>query len=642
MFKSTDSSMKKPVLFLCSLIMGVLSIAQEIDLNTATIPEHLLENADAVVRKNVTKVVIENYDEYEVTTDRIITVLNSSGMSDVNAYQYYDNFIEIKDISAVIYDESGNKIDKIKQKDFKDVSAVSNGTLYSDSRRVYLDYTPRSYPVTIHLESEVVFNSTAFFPSWYPVEGYRVSTEYTSYSIENDSDEVLKIKESNFDTFAIEKTGEYSYQAKDLVAFKPQSASPSFSAFAPHVLVALERFKMEGVDGENTDWQTFGKWMHDKLLVDVGEIPESVKQEVRQLVQGATSEREKAAIIYKYMQDRSRYISVQVGIGGWKPIEAVEVHEKAYGDCKGLTNYTKSLLTEVGITAEYAVIYGDRNIRDIDREFSSTQGNHVILYIPQLDDEKDIWLECTSKTNPFGYIAGFTDDRDALVVNEEGGKIVHTTKYLAEESQQLTTANLTLLPTGAATGSLEMITTGYQYSMRDNMFTATEKDAKRSYQRRWDNLNGLVIDEVSSLKDTDKVEFTESVSFKVEKLATKMGDLLLLSPVLFNKSNYEPPSYEERLYDLDLDRGYVDLDEYTITLDPSLQVDAIPEPVAINSEFGSYELSISSVEGNQLKVRRYLKINDGTFSKEKYADYEKFRTEIVKYDDSKAALKLIK
>jgi hypothetical protein len=51
----------------------------------------------------------------------------------------------------------------------------------------------------------------------------------------------------------------------------------------------------------------------------------------------------KAKLIYDYVQQKSRYVSIQVGIGGWKPMDASDVDRLGYGDCKGLTNYTKAL-----------------------------------------------------------------------------------------------------------------------------------------------------------------------------------------------------------------------------------------------------------------------------------------------------------
>ena len=121
--------------------------------------------------------------------------------------------------------------------------------------------------------------------------------------------------------------------------------------------------------------------MDDKLLSGTQELPEEVKTEITELTKDASSPIEKAKIVYNYMQNKTRYISIQVGIGGWKPMLAEDVDRLGYGDCKGLSNYTKALLDYVGVTSYYTVVYGGSDIRDIDSDFSSLQGNHAILSI---------------------------------------------------------------------------------------------------------------------------------------------------------------------------------------------------------------------------------------------------------------------
>jgi transglutaminase-like putative cysteine protease len=607
-----------------------------------SIPKILLKNANAVIRQNNITIIIDDYDDVEIVTDRIVTILNKKGLSDIKAGESYDDDTKIKEIEVTVYDSEGNKQVRFKRKEFKDVSAVSNGTLYSDNRVKYLEYTPRNYPFTIHFTSKVAHSSTAFLPSWAPLEYFYASTQSSNFKVENKADVEVKFKESHLENYSIQKNGLLNYTASNIPAIVPQAYSPDFITYGPLVKIALKEFSMKGVAGRNNNWKDFGKWMNDALLSDVSVLPQELIEEIKSLTKDATTQKEKAVLVYNFMQDRSRYISVQVGIGGWKPIQADKVHEVAYGDCKGLSNYTKALLKEVGIESHHAILYGDRNIRSLDKDFSSTQGNHMILYVPKLDEEENIWLECTSKTSPFGYIAGWTDDRDALVIKDSGGEIIHTTVYKTEDNLQKSTAQIELKRDGSATARMEMITSGYQYSFREGLNKKSEKDLKKTYPKFWSHLNGIYINEVEVINDKELVEVRESVSLSVEKYASKTGGIFLFQPVFFNRNETEPARYKNRYSDFEIDRGYVDIDDYEIILDNGLKIDALPEIVKLDNKFGIYELTVTDLGDNKLKVKRYLKVNKGYFDKEDYELYREFRAEIVKSDNSKAVLKINK
>ena len=93
----------------------------------------------------------------------------------------------------------------------------------------------------------------------------------------------------------------------------------------------------------------FGSWMHQNLLEGTDEISQETQQKIRTLIGTETDLIQKAKIIYQYVQDKTRYVSIQLGIGGWKPITAYEVDRLGFGDCKALTNYTSALLNIVNV-----------------------------------------------------------------------------------------------------------------------------------------------------------------------------------------------------------------------------------------------------------------------------------------------------
>ena len=613
------------------------SISQEDPLLISIlIPSELSKNSSAVVRWDDVQIEVKAYNKMLYTNKRIITILNSSGDSKHGAFMYYNSNTNIKKLEVKIYDALGKEIKKIRKNDFEDVSAVSGGTLYSDDRVKYLNYTPTSYPYTVLFETEVEYRSTAFIPSWQPLDGYYTSTQNSDYKIINNSGIAVKIKTSNFEDFGIEKIGEYQFSARNLSGIKPEIYSPDFSNFAPNLKASLTEFDMEGVKGVNTDWKDFGQWINDKLIKGTEVLPEKVKQEIRLLTQDATTNLEKAKIVYQYMQDKTRYISVQIGIGGWKPMLAGDVDRLGYGDCKGLSNYTKSLMDEVGVESYYAIIYGDRNIRNIDNSFSSVQGNHAVLCIPNGADY--IWLECTSQTTPFGYNANFTDDRDALIITPEGGKIVHTTIYKTEHNLLDSKALIHLSEIGDISATIVSKSHGTQFGYHEGVQKQSQKDQKLYYKENWSYINGLDIESMEHAINKDSVVFTEKIKLNAERYASKTGNRLLMQPNIFNRMETSPQRYQERKTPFLMERGFTDIDEYEIVIPNNLEAEVLMDDVHIINEFGEYKTSISALENNKLLYKRKFIINKGSYKKEDYELFRKFWLEVVKYDKAKIVL----
>ena len=106
-------------------------------------------------------------------------------------------------------------------------------------------------------------------------------------------------------------------------------------------------------------------------------LPEEVKKKVHELTDNK-GDKEKISVLYDFLQKNTRYISIQLGIGGWQPFEASYVAEKKYGDCKALSNYMIALLKEAGITGKYVEIYGGKSPPPFIEDFPFYKFNNVI------------------------------------------------------------------------------------------------------------------------------------------------------------------------------------------------------------------------------------------------------------------------
>lgn len=100
---------KRIITFLLLVCMSSMYSQQEYSI--LKISPELLENADAVVRKMHTKLVVEDIDKVVVHTTRIVTVFNENGEYFIDAYQHYDEGDGIAKQQAIIIDAMGNEVE---------------------------------------------------------------------------------------------------------------------------------------------------------------------------------------------------------------------------------------------------------------------------------------------------------------------------------------------------------------------------------------------------------------------------------------------------------------------------------------------------------------------------------------------------
>jgi len=619
----------------------ITSFSQEaIQLQSILLNAKLAKDADAIMRKDSISIDIPSYDEMSIYKEKVITVFNKAGNKYASAYEYYDEERKIRSVEAVIYDQGGNEIKTIKKRDFKDQSAVPRGTLYSDHRVLYLDYTPTSYPYTIKFISEVETSNTVFVPTWYFVSGYNMSVERSTFHIRHGDGITLRMKEDNFQDFDIQKTqkgNDIIYSAQSIPAIKHEDLSPGLLYFIPKLQVATNHFNISGVEGYASNWNEMGKWMYDKILMGRDELPEQTIAKAKALVAGIDNPVLKAKKIYEYVQEQTRYISVQVGIGGIQPIYAEEVDKVKYGDCKGLSNYTRALLEAVGIEAYYTHVEAGSNIVDFDEQFASlAQGNHVILAIPNGDEY--CWIDCTSRILPFGFVGDFTDNRKVLVMKPEGGEITTTVAYLNEDNELKNKGEIELHADGSIDANVLITTKGVMY---DDHFYLEEKsldDAVSSYKEYWGYVNNLSIEQPVFYNDKENVVFTEEVELSALKYASNMGERMMFNVNLFNRNTYVPTRYKDRKLPFEVTRGFVYKDSVKIKLPDGYEIEAMPKSETIESEFGDYILNLKKDSDNHIIYQREFFLKKGFYDKKKYANYRDFRKKVSKLENAKIVL----
>lgn len=629
------------LLFFSFSFFTFFSSGQNLNYTVLTMDKTMVKGANAVVRLDAMKLQVLAPDKLQYEVNQVVTVLNKLGDTYADSRITYDKEHSVKNLDVYIYDALGEEVEHFKKKDFVDASAADGFSLFNDDRVLRHSYTPVNYPYTIHLLYQIETSDTGFFPSWYFLSDYRVSVEKSHYEIKYATAALRpEVKEHNLEQINVTKTDEPDrllYTATNIPAIAYEELGPAFRDIAPRLSVRLKNFSLKGEYGQVENWSDMGNWMSTTLLEGRDELSQETINKAKQLTAGINDDLEKAKIIYKYVQDNTRYISVQIGIGGWKPIRAIDVDLVKYGDCKGLSNYTYALLKAIGVTAYYTVIYAGKNKVDFQEDFAALQGNHAILAIPYAD--RYYWIDCTSQVHPFGFVGDFTDDRKALIVTPNGGQIVKTVAYINEDNSKKTTADYTLSENGDIEGAVRITAKGIPYDNRFYLERETSENVAKAYKEYWSTVNNLTIKTNEFSNDRDKIEFTETVSLEASSYATLSGNRMFFAPNAFDKDTYIPNRYENRTRSLVIDRGYVNENEFLIQLPRDYSIEAIPDNVTIANEFGEYLFTMEYLaQDHTIKYRRKLFVKKGTFEPDKYAAYRDFRKATANADNAKLVL----
>ena len=629
--------MKKNIILLF-LFFASIGFSQSFPVNS--IAEVLLENVNSVLRLEDTHAVLNDQDKMTVKHRRVVTVFNKYGNHATNTILYYRNDLKVKSIKATVYDAKCNEIKVYKKKNFKDLSAVEGSTLYSDVRYYSLNHVPTGYPYTMDFEYEVIYQSTAFIPDWNPFTFSNQSIEKSVLTVVKEKDLGLKYKAFNLEDYPNVKVEQdetsLRFSAENLPAYRYEYDQPLKEDFLPFAYLTLESFSLHGVKGEVKNWSDFGSWMYANLIKDKDQVSEKTQQEVLDLVEGIEDPIERAKKVYRYVQDNMRYINVVIGIGGWEPIDAMDVDRVKYGDCKGLTNYTHALLKLVGVESYWTVLWSQDEKKDLFEDFASIQGNHMILTIPQENGE-DIWLECTSSYLPFGYVPPSNDDRNVLVIKEDGGVLKRSPKFKDEDNLQVNTSLVRLDADGNMEASIQRKSTGSQYDTYYSLEFSPYDEVKKRYLRMWSEVPKLYLKNIDLTNDPKEIAFYENVELSSTGFAKKMGDRFMFPINPFNASVSPTVKYKTRRNPFQINRGYQDIDTYVIQLPEDYSVEALPPEVNLITDFGSYALSFE-VEDAKLIVHRKFLLNSGKFPKDRYEDFRQFKLEISKLDNAKAVV----
>jgi hypothetical protein len=606
----------------------------------SSIPDSLKEDANSVIRYSLDEVRIKGPGKATIKHHSLVTILNQNGDKEaIIVFSYNKKFDTYSGIEFRVYDENGKVIKKYHKSDMYDGAASSDETLVSDDRFLGLKHTVSHYPETIEVSYEEDLNSYIDLPDWYIQEKREQSVQEEHYKIWCDPAAGLRYKSRNISLTPV-KTSDgsndiYYWDVKNLKAIKKEEESESWTVL-PNVVFATSSFNCYGYPGDFNSWQSFGKWIQG-LNNDMCTLSVPRTADIKKMTDTIKTDNEKVKFLYKYMQQNMRYVGIQLGIGGYKPFPATFVDDKKYGDCKALSNYMRALLKAVDIPSYYALIRAGANQEPADLVFPHNDFNHVILCVPLKKDT--VWLECTSTTKPFGELGSFTENRNALLITEDGGKLVNTPRSTPQENQFNSEVHIELQPDGSAKAHVKVLSTGGYRSMFIGI-TSEKMDEQKEFLLRYFNMKQPSSFDFKT--SPGKAEINElNMDLEYDKFCDVLaGDKQFYRPRVFDLWALTVPILEKRRADYYFEHPMQKSCVTTIDIPAGFEVEALPVNAMLKFTYGNYNLSyVYNKEKNQVVSTAKFILNNQVIPAAKYTEMQQYMDAVAKAQNKKLVIK---
>ena len=301
----------KRLTFLFGLVLSLIANAQE----------------HAVVVCDEETFTMQSLSSGILQVKRVVTVYDDHGLGEA-ALSIYTNQSEILSAFKGTLELPGGKTLKIKKSDLQTVGIGSG--LAEDG---YLTgYIPSGrYPFTVSYEYSVQYrNGFAVFPTYLPVRTEKTCLERGSYTVHFPEGTRVAYHATGFEAPRSLAT-ELVWTIDGYTGFVEEHLMPDVRSVVPHVMAAPEEFVYDGSTGRQYSWQALGFWLN-RLLSGTDDLPEERAAEMASLTAGCKTDLEKIRVIYDYLCNKTRYVSIQFGIGGFRPSPCSSVDKTGYGD----------------------------------------------------------------------------------------------------------------------------------------------------------------------------------------------------------------------------------------------------------------------------------------------------------------------
>jgi hypothetical protein len=445
----------------------------------------------------------------------------------------------------------------------------------------------------------------------------------------------------------------YSWQLTNLPPIPYEPMSPSQSNLVARLAVSYYPPSTGPSSIKTfTNWAEVGAWMSEledpQVLVD-----DALARKAYELTALAKTEYEKIQAIGQYVQN-IQYISIQTGLGrggGYRPHSSTQVFAKSYGDCKDKANLMRAMLKVVGIGSFPVSIYsGDPDYVHANWP-SPQQFNHCIIAVKVSDETRATTIiqhprfgrllifDPTDSETPIGDLPFYLQGSLALIDSKDSTELTKMPVTPPETNQLERNAELVLEADGAISGSIHELATGQTAARSRTEYRHLSRPEFNAMIESWltSGATGARVGKIEPSDFASEGRFTLNVEFSAKAYGQLMHDrLLVFKPAIVSRREALALTAAKRAHPVVL-RSNAFAETVRVRLPVGFAVDEMPDPVKLETNFGTYVTSYEVKDGD-LVFKRHLSQRAITIPVEEYDVVRNFYERIRAADQAPVVL----
>jgi hypothetical protein len=362
---------------------------------------------------------------------------------------------------------------------------------------------------------------------------------------------------------------------------------------------------------------------------------------------------DRIAKVADFMQQKIRYVGIEIGIGNLQPHSAEDVFKNRYGDCKDKATLMISMLDALGIRATWVGVDTHRGF--ISPKTPSILGNHMIMAIeipkgyenPRLQavvtshsGKRYLIFDPTNPYVPIGELPEYLQGGFAMLVAGPDSQVIELPVLKPDLDVTDRTAKFALADDGTLKGDVTITRLGpSSWRQRDHLTMSSDKERQESLERslRGDLAAFTVGDEkISNIRDLDK-QLVLHYGVTAPSYAKTAGSLLLVRPRIIG-SDAERLDDKPRIYPVSFDSLGTWRDSFDVKIPGGYTVDEVPNPVNLDVGFATYRSEVKA-QGDTLHYSREYVLKKLSLEPEQYQKLKDLEGKITADENSNAVLK---